>query len=57
MKKALATVLTIVTLLSICDVPAMLVNDRTLVPVRAISEALDGNVDWDDATQTVIIED
>lgn len=56
MKKALATVLTIVTLLSICVVPAMLVNDRTLVPVRAISEALNCNVDWDDATQTVIIE-
>ena len=37
------------------DVPAQIVNDRTLVPVRAVSEAFDCSVDWDDATQTVTI--
>lgn len=35
------------------DVPAQLVNDRTLVPVRAISESYDVQVGWDDATSTV----
>ena len=38
------------------DVPAMLVNNRTLVPVRAVSEALGADVDWDGATRSVIIE-
>ena len=38
------------------DVPAQLVNDRTLVPARAVSEALDAKVDWDEASQTVLIE-
>ncbi len=37
------------------DVPAMLVNDRTLVPVRAVSEALGANVDWNGETRSVII--
>lgn len=37
------------------DVPAMLVNDRTLVPLRAISESFGNKVDWVDETQTVII--
>ncbi len=37
------------------DVPAQLVNDRTLVPVRAISESFAVDVDWDDATSTVIL--
>lgn len=37
------------------DVPPMLVNDRTLVPVRAIAESFDLTVSWDDATQTVTI--
>ena len=37
------------------DVPAQLINDRTLVPVRAISESFDVLVDWDDATSTVIL--
>lgn len=35
------------------DVPAKIVNDRTLVPVRAVSEAFDTKVDWDGATRTV----
>lgn len=34
---------TVVTL----DVPAQIMNDRTMVPLRAISEAFDSNVEWD----------
>ena len=34
------------------DVPPILVNDRTLVPMRAIFEALGCTVSWDDETQT-----
>lgn len=37
------------------DVPATVVNDRTLVPVRAISEAFDCDVQWDGDTNTVLI--
>ena len=37
------------------DVPPLLVNDRTLVPVRAVAESLNAYVDWDGETQTVII--
>ena len=37
------------------DVPAQLVNGRTLVPVRAVSESFNCNVNWDDNTQTVMI--
>ena len=40
------------------DVPPQVVGvGTTLVPVRAISEALGKNVDWDDKTSTVIIAD
>ncbi|MBE7054026.1 MAG: copper amine oxidase N-terminal domain-containing protein [Ruminococcaceae bacterium] len=38
------------------DVPASLINSRTLVPVRAISEALGAKVGWDGTTKTVSIE-
>lgn len=37
------------------DAPAILYNDYTLVPVRAVSEALDANVSWDGNTKTVNI--
>lgn len=37
------------------DTPACVVNDRTLVPVRAISEAYNTKVDWNGDTKTVII--
>lgn len=37
------------------DVPAMIVNDRTLVPIRFVSESLGAVVAWDDATSTVVI--
>ncbi|MGZ0052917.1 copper amine oxidase N-terminal domain-containing protein [Brevibacillus gelatini] len=39
------------------DVPAQIVNQRTVVPVRFIAEALSYKVDWDQATQTVLIAD
>lgn len=39
----------------VLDVPAQLVNDRTLVPVRAVSESFGCGVDWNGDTQTVII--
>jgi hypothetical protein len=37
------------------DVPPMVIDDRTLVPVRFVAEAFGANVDWDEATRTVII--
>lgn len=37
------------------DVPAMIVDERTLVPVRAISESFDCDVQWDGEAQTVMI--
>ena len=37
------------------DVPPQIVNSRTLVPVRAVSEALYKKVDWDNETFTVLI--
>lgn len=38
------------------DAASQIVNDRTLVPVRAISEALGCKVEWDGETKTVIIK-
>lgn len=38
------------------DAPPVLIGDRTMVPVRAVSEALGASVAWDDETRTVIIE-
>lgn len=37
------------------DVPSMILNDRTLVPVRAVSEALGLNVEWIGETNTVAL--
>jgi len=37
------------------DVPAQIVSDRTMVPVRVVSESLDAQVDWNGETRTVII--
>lgn len=39
------------------DVPAQILNGRTVVPVRFIAEALSYEVKWDPATQTVKIAD
>ena len=38
-----------------CDVQPYIKNDRTMVPIRAISEALGAEVGYDDATKTAII--
>lgn len=38
------------------DVAPRLVNDRTMIPVRFVSEKLGYRVDWDGSSQTVIIE-
>ncbi|MCC8159902.1 MAG: hypothetical protein LIO53_01040 [Oscillospiraceae bacterium] len=35
------------------DVPAQIIGDRTMVPLRAIFEALGASVDWDGDTRTV----
>ena len=37
------------------DVPARLIDGRTLVPARAVSEALQATVDWDAETRTVTV--
>lgn len=39
----------------VLDVPAQLIDSRTLVPVRAISEAFGCYVDWNNWTKTVLI--
>ncbi len=39
------------------DVPAQLVDNRTMVPARFISEALDCDVTWDQNTQTAAVAD
>lgn len=38
------------------DVPAVVINGRTLVPVRFVSESFDANVLWDEAELTVVIK-
>ena len=40
----------------ILDVPARMYGDRTLVPVRAISEAFGSYVGWDENTQTGFVD-
>ncbi len=40
----------------ILDVPAPVLNDRMYVPVRFIAENIGARVDWDETTQTVMIE-
>lgn len=37
------------------DAPARIINDRTFVPVRAVSEGFGAKVSWDQATKTVTI--
>lgn len=37
------------------DVPAQIINDRTMVPIRAIAESFGCDVGWDGRTKTVII--
>jgi hypothetical protein len=40
----------------VLDVPAQIVNDRTMVPARAIAEAYGCKVEWDNDTRTVTIK-
>lgn len=37
------------------DTAPMLINERTCLPVRAVAEAFMATVDWDGASQTVMI--
>ena len=37
------------------DAPAVIVNDRTFVPLRFITEAFNEKIEWDENTRTVII--
>ncbi len=37
------------------DVPAQLINDRTMVPARVIAEAFGANVEWNNNGRTVLI--
>ena len=39
------------------EIPAKIVNERTVVPVRAISESLDCIVVWDEDTKTVYVNE
>jgi hypothetical protein len=38
------------------DVPAQIMNERTMVPIRVISEGIGATVGWDDATRTVTVD-
>jgi len=38
------------------DVPAKLINDRTMVPVRFIGETFDYDVEWDNENRRVVID-
>ncbi len=38
------------------DTVPVIMNNRTLVPLRAISESLENTVDWDDENRTVLIK-
>ncbi len=38
------------------DTPAVIQNDRTYIPLRAVSEALENNVDWNGETKTITIQ-
>ena len=37
------------------DTPARIINNRTMVPVRAVSEALKADVKWEEESQTVSV--
>jgi hypothetical protein len=37
------------------DVPAQIINGRTMVPLRVLSESIGATVDWDNATRTVTV--
>ena len=37
------------------DVPATIINDRTMVPLRALFEAINASVNYDNETRTIFI--
>ena len=37
------------------DVPAQIINNRTMIPARFVSEAMDCEVTWDQATKTAAV--
>lgn len=39
------------------DAAPEIINDRTMIPLRAVAEAFDAEVKWDDATKTITITD
>lgn len=39
----------------VLDVPAQIIDDRTMVPVRAVSESFNANVGWISGTKTVVV--
>lgn len=41
----------------ILDAAPEIINDRTMLPIRAVAEAAGMNVDWDSETNTIIISD
>lgn len=41
--------------IKLMDVPAKLINDKTMVPLRFLSENLGYNVEWDEAARMVTI--
>jgi N-acetylmuramoyl-L-alanine amidase len=40
----------------ILDVPAKIINDRTMVPIRFVAENFGANVTWDDANNAVLVD-
>lgn len=38
------------------DTPPTIMNDRTMIPLRVVSENMNDDVSWDDATKTVTIK-
>lgn len=49
------TVATVNSIAKTMDVPARLINDKTMIPLRFLSEELGYNVEWDENTKTVTI--
>ena len=41
----------------VLETPAMLVNDRTLIPIHAISDIWGCNIEWNSETNEVVITD
>lgn len=41
---------------NLCDVPPQIIEDRTFVPLRLVSNALGVGIEWEDASRTVYID-